>query len=70
MTSRQIGLLPTRGDDARTMLGPFELVACGELQLGQVVEAKVRQRMTLEPRPQILDWVQIGRIRVRKAIWR
>ena len=63
MTSPQIGLLPTCGDDARTMLSTLALVACGESQLGEVVRAEAGQRMTLEPGPQVLDWDQIGCVR-------
>src|SRR4030065_925046 len=63
MTLKQTGLLPTSCNDIRAVLGAFELVAGGRLQLGEIVRAEVRQGMTLEPSPQIFDRIQIGRVR-------
>ena len=44
------------------MLRAFELVACGQLQFPDVVRAEIRQGVALEPCPQILDRIQVGRI--------
>src|SRR4030066_2002610 len=67
MTLKQTGLLPTSCNDIRTVLGGFELVAGGRLQLGEIVRAEVRQCMTLEPSPQIFDRIQIGRVRRQES---
>src|SRR3989338_7012417 len=67
MTLKQTGLLPTSCNDIRAVLGVFELVAGGRLQLGEIVRAEVRQGMTLEPSPQIFDRIQIGRVRRQQS---
>lgn len=63
VTSKQFSLFPTAGDDGRAALCGFELAARGVLQFGQGVGAKIRQRMTLEPGPEILDRIGLGRVR-------
>ena len=67
MTLEQICLFPASRDDTGAMLGTFELVAGGRLQFGEIVRAEVRQRMTLEPSPQVLDRVQVGRVRRQES---
>ena len=62
MTLKQTGLHPTRRNDVRAMLGALELVAGSRLQLGEIVRAEVRQRMTFEPSPQIFDRIQVGSV--------
>ena len=62
MTLKQTGLHPTRRNDVWAMLGALELVAGSRLQLGDIVRAEVRQRMTFEPSPQIFDRIQIGSV--------
>ena len=44
------------------MLCTLELVASGHLQLVEIVWAKIRQGMSLEPRPKIFDWIEVRRI--------
>ena len=63
MTLKQICLFPASHDDTGAMLGTFELVAGCRLQLGEIVRAEIRQRMPFEPSPQILDRIQVGRVR-------
>ena len=63
MTSPQGSLHPASGDDRRALLGALELVACGRVQFAQVVGTVVGQRMALEPSPQVLDRVHVGRVR-------
>src|SRR5438552_3766781 len=60
MTSPQFGLLPTRHDDGWAVLGTLEFVASSHLQLVEVVWTVVRQRMPLEPCPEVFDRIQIG----------
>ena len=60
MTSPQICLRPASGDDRGTLLSAFELVACGRLQLAQVVGAVIGHGVTLEPCPQILSVTCVG----------
>jgi hypothetical protein len=67
MILKQTGLLPTSRNDIRAMLSTFELVAGSRLQLGEVVWAEIRQRITFEPNPQILDRVEIRRIQRQKS---
>ena len=67
MTLKQGGLLPASCNDIRTVLSTFELVAGSRLQLGKVVWAEVRQRVTLEPGPQIFGRIQIGRVRWQES---
>ena len=63
MTSPKRSLLPASGDDRRALLCALEFVAGVDLQFGEVAGAVVRQRMALEPRPQIFDGVEVGRTR-------
>ena len=60
MTSPQICLGPASGDDRGSFLRTLELVACGRLQLAQVVGAVVGHRVPLEPGPQVLHWIEVG----------
>lgn len=49
------------------MLGAFELVSGGDLELSQGGRAEVGQRMTLEPCPQILHRIAVRRIRRQES---
>lgn len=49
------------------MLGTLELVSSGCLQLAEIVRAEVRQRMSLEPCPEIFDRIQVRRVRRQKC---
>jgi len=60
MTSPQLGLLPARNDDQLSVLSAAQLVACGDLQLDQRARTEVRQRVALEPGPQIFDGLRSG----------
>src|SRR5487761_2367788 len=62
MTLPELSLFPARGDDRLPALTAAQLAAGGELELGERVGAEVRQRMTLEPGPQILDRIELRRI--------
>src|ERR1700737_4460065 len=62
MTSPQARLNPARSDDRGSALCALELVASGGMQLVEVVRAEVRNRMTLEPCPQILDGIELGTV--------
>jgi hypothetical protein len=61
--NHQFRLCPACGDHGRALVGGFEFVACRHDQLAQVVGAVIGQGMALEPRPQILDRIEVGRIR-------
>src|ERR1035437_1608029 len=63
MTSPKSSLNPASGDDRRSFLSALELVAGGDMQLGEIVGTVVGQRMTLEPCPKVFDRIQIGRVR-------
>jgi hypothetical protein len=63
MTSPQRSLLPACGNDRRVFLRALGFVARGRVQLVQMVEAVVGQRMPLEPGLQIFDGIEIGCIR-------
>jgi len=60
MTSPERSLHPASGDDGRTLLSALEFVACGGMQLAQVVRAVVRQCVPLEPSPRVFNRIQIG----------
>ena len=62
MTSPQFGLFPAGGDDRLAALTAAQLAAGGELELGERVWAEVRQRMALEPRPQVFDRIELWRV--------
>src|ERR1035437_8577250 len=62
MTSPQRSLHPASGNDRGSFLGALELVACGRMQLAQVVGAVVGYRVALEPSPQIFDRIEVGRV--------
>src|SRR6478735_1017814 len=62
-TSPESGLNPARGDDGRAVLRALEFVAGGDVELVEVGRTEVGQGMTLEPCPQELDGVQVGRVR-------
>src|ERR1035437_5871108 len=55
-------LHPASGNDRRSFLGALELVACGRMQLAQVVGAVVGHRVALEPSSQIFDRIEVGRV--------
>lgn len=63
MTSPQACLRTACCDDRGSLLCALELVACPRLQLAEVVGAVIDHRVSLEPSPQIFDWIEIGRIR-------
>ena len=56
MTSPKLSLFPTRHDNGLAVLNTFELVSGGDLEVMKGGWAEIRQRMTLEPSPQIFDW--------------
>src|SRR5882672_68152 len=62
-TSPEAGLDPARGDDGGTALCALEFVAGGDVELVEIGRAEVRQSMPLEPSPQVLDGVQVRRVR-------
>ena len=49
-------------DDRDALLGALELGAGDLSEFGQVGGAEVGQRMALEPCPEVLDRVEVGRI--------
>lgn len=61
MTSPKRGLAPAGGNDRWAFLSALEFVARRGVQLAQVVGTVVGQRMSLEPRPQVFDGIEIGR---------
>lgn len=67
MTLPKCSLHPASSDDRRSFLRAPELVAGGGVQFGEVVGAVIGQRMTLEPSPEIFDWIQIGRVRGKES---
>src|SRR5664279_2769193 len=62
MTSPQRSLHPASGNDRGSFLGALEPVACGHLQLAQVVGAVVGHLVALEPGPQRFDRIEVGRV--------
>ena len=67
MTLPKCSLHPASSDDRRSFLRAPELVAGGGVQFGEIVGAVIGQRMTLEPSPEIFDWIQIGRVRGKES---
>src|ERR1700740_1323392 len=63
MTLPQRSLHPASGNDRGALLGALELVARSDVQLGKIARAVVGQGVSLEPRPQVLHWIEIGRVR-------
>ena len=63
MTSQQRGMHPASGNDRRALFSALEFVACGRVQFAQLIGAVVGQRMAFEPGPQILDRIQVRRVR-------
>ena len=45
----------------------LEFVACARMQFAQIVGAVVGQRVSLEPRPQIFDRVEVGGVGRKKG---
>src|SRR3974377_200186 len=62
-TSPQAGLNPASCDDRGTALGALELVACGDVEFVEVGGTEVGQGMALEPGPQELHRIEVGRVR-------
>src|SRR5450759_998787 len=60
MTSPERSLNPASGNDRGAFLRALEFVACGRVQLAQIVGTVVGQRVSLEPRPQIFDRIEVG----------
>src|ERR1700747_1196165 len=67
MTSPQGCLNPARGDDRRSVLRAFQPVAGDGRQLAEVVGAEVRNRVTLEPCPQVLDGIEFWTVRRQES---
>ena len=63
MTSPQGCLHPASSDDRRELLSTLELVARGGVQFAQVAGAVVGQGMSFEPCPEVLDRIEVRRIR-------
>jgi len=63
MTSPERGLHPASSNNRATLLSALELVACGGVQLAEVVGAIVGQGMAFKQGPQVLHRVQVGRVR-------
>ena len=63
LTFEQVGPDPARDDDGVSPLRRFQLGAGGGLQFAEAVWAEVRQRMALQPGPQVLDRIQLRRVR-------
>ena len=62
MTLPERGLHPTSGDDRGSFLRTLELVSCADMQLAQIRRTVIGQRVPLEPCPQILDRIHVGRV--------
>src|ERR1035437_8345529 len=67
MTSPEPSLHPASGNDRGRLLRALEFVACGRVQLAQIVGTVVGQRVSLEPRPQIFDRIEVGSIGRKKG---
>src|SRR5471030_1421738 len=67
MTSPERSLHPARRNDRGSLLSALEFVACGGVQLAQIVGTVVGQCVSLEPRPQIFDGIEVGGIRGKKS---
>ena len=62
MTSEQFSLRPARGDDSGSPLGGFQFSARGVLQFCERVGTEIRERMALEPCPEVFDRVELWSI--------
>jgi hypothetical protein len=58
-----ISLLPKCGDERLAALGSPELGACMDSQFGEVHGTEIGQLVILPMRPEVFDWIQLGRIR-------
>jgi hypothetical protein len=67
MTLPECSLHPARRNDRGLLLSAFEFVARGELQLAEVVRTVVGQPVSLEPRPQIFDGIEVWGIGRKKG---
>lgn len=65
VTSTESSLNPARGDDRRLtserFLGALELGARGGVEFIEIGRAEVGQRVALEPGPEVLHWLEVGR---------
>ena len=61
-TSPQAGLDPARGNDRWPALSAPELGSRGVVEFVEVGGAEVGQGMSLEPSPQVLHWIEVGRV--------
>lgn len=62
MTSPELGLFPASSDDRLPALTAAQLAASGHLEFAQRRRTEVRQGMSLEPGPQVLDGVEVGSV--------
>src|SRR6266571_6327631 len=62
MTSEEFSLFPARGDDGGAPLRRFQFAASGVLEFAQGLGAEVRERMALEPSPEVLHWIEFGSV--------
>ena len=67
MTSPERSLHPASGNDRGAFLRALEFVACGRVQLAQIVGTVIGQRMPLEPRPQIFDRIEVWGVGWKKG---
>ena len=67
MTSPERSLHPASSNDRGTLLRALEFVACGRVQLAQIVGTVVGQRVSLEPSPQIFDRIEVGGVGRKKG---
>ena len=63
VTSPQAGLFPAGGNDCGPALSALELAASGGVELIKGAWAEVGHGVALEPCPQVLHWIEIGRVR-------
>src|SRR5438874_2120262 len=62
MTSPQFSLFPAGRDDRSAALAASQLAARRSFQFGQRAWTEVRERVALEPRPQVFDRVEVRRV--------
>src|SRR5690606_1256091 len=62
MTVEQVCLFPARRDDRAPALCRSQLASSGGGKFGQAIRAEVGQRVSLQPRPQVLDRIELWRI--------
>src|SRR5258708_2473678 len=67
MTLPERSLHPARRNDRGSLLSALEFVARGELPLAQIVRTVVGQPVSLEPRPQIFDGIEVRGIGRKKG---